>query len=75
MANRFQPVLDAQKARFLTDATNPTPGASTYSICAKAGFDALSNTKTMLIGNLDLELDVFPPYAGKDIVRNLSVFS
>ncbi|MPS73468.1 MAG: aldehyde dehydrogenase family protein [Chryseobacterium sp.] len=40
----------------------------------KAGFDALSNTKAMLIGNPDLELDVFPPYAGKDIARNLSVF-
>lgn len=41
----------------------------------KAGFDALSNTKAMLIGNPDLELDVFPPYAGKNIARNLSVFS
>ncbi|MDZ5454576.1 aldehyde dehydrogenase family protein [Labrys sp. ZIDIC5] len=41
----------------------------------KAGFDALSNTKAMLIGNPDVELDVFPPYAGKDIVKNLSVFS
>lgn len=40
----------------------------------KAGFDALSNTKAMLIGNPDLELDVFPPYEGKDIVKNLSVF-
>lgn len=40
----------------------------------KAGFDALSNTKAMLIGNPDLELDVFPPYAGKDIAKNLSVF-
>ncbi|WP_265131076.1 aldehyde dehydrogenase family protein [Chryseobacterium oranimense] len=40
----------------------------------KAGFDALSNTKSMLIGNPDLELDVFPPYAGKDIAKNLSVF-
>jgi len=40
----------------------------------KAGFDALSNTKAMLIGNPDLELDVFPPYTGKDIVKNLSVF-
>jgi aldehyde dehydrogenase (NAD+) len=29
----------------------------------------------MLIGNPDLELDVFPPYAGKDIATNLSVFS
>lgn len=41
----------------------------------KAGFDALSNTKAMLVGNPDLELDVFPPYAGKDIAGNLSVFS
>ncbi|WPG41102.1 aldehyde dehydrogenase family protein [Variovorax sp. EBFNA2] len=41
----------------------------------KAGFDALSNTKAMLIGNPDLELDVFPPYAGKDIAKNLSVFA
>ncbi|MEC5142754.1 aldehyde dehydrogenase family protein [Chitinophaga sp. 212800010-3] len=40
----------------------------------KAGFDALSNTKAMLIGNPDLELDVFPPYAGKDIAKNLSIF-
>ena len=41
----------------------------------KAGFDALSNTKAMLIGNPDVVLDVFPPYASKDIARNLSVFS
>lgn len=41
----------------------------------KAGFDALSNTKAMLIGNPDIELDVFPPYAGKNIAKNLSVFS
>jgi len=41
----------------------------------KAGFDALSNTKAMLIGNPDLELDVFPPYANKDMAKNLSVFS
>lgn len=40
----------------------------------KAGFDALSNTKSLLIGNPDVELDVFPPYAGKDIAKNLSVF-
>lgn len=40
----------------------------------KTGFDALSNTKAMLIGNPDLELDVFPPYEGKDIAKNLSVF-
>lgn len=41
----------------------------------KAGFDALSNTKALLIGNPDAVLDVFPPYAGKDIAANLSVFS
>lgn len=41
----------------------------------KAGFDALSNTKAMLIGNPDVELDVFPPYAGKDITNSLSMFS
>lgn len=41
----------------------------------KAGFDALSNTKAMLIGNPDVALDVFPPYAGKDIGKNLSVFA
>ncbi|MGE9310115.1 aldehyde dehydrogenase family protein [Niabella sp. CJ426] len=40
----------------------------------KAGFDALSNTKAMLVGNPDLELDVFPPYAGKDIGASLSLF-
>lgn len=41
----------------------------------KAGFDTLSNTKSLLIGNPDKPLDVFAPYAGKDIARNLSVFS
>ena len=40
----------------------------------KAGFDALSNAKAMLIGNPDVELDIFPPYAEKDIWKNLSVF-
>ncbi|MFZ4530102.1 MAG: aldehyde dehydrogenase family protein [Undibacterium curvum] len=41
----------------------------------KAGFDALSNTKALLIGNPDLLLDVFPPYTGKDIAANLSLFA
>lgn len=41
----------------------------------KAGFDALSNTKALLIGNPDLELDVFPPYAGKDVSASLALFS
>ncbi|MDY0743633.1 aldehyde dehydrogenase family protein [Paucibacter sp. R3-3] len=40
----------------------------------KAGFDALSNTKAMLIGNPDVPLDVFPPYAGKDIDATLRLF-
>lgn len=40
----------------------------------KAGFEALSNRKSILVGNPDLELDVFPPYAGKDIAKNLSIF-
>lgn len=40
----------------------------------KAGFDALSNTKAMLIGNPDMPLDVFPPYAGKDIDATLRLF-
>lgn len=35
----------------------------------------LSNTKAMLIGDPDLLLDVFPPYASKDITKNLKVFS
>lgn len=41
----------------------------------RAGFDALSNTKALLVGNPDEVLDVFPPYAGKDIAKNLSVFA
>ncbi|WP_396330179.1 aldehyde dehydrogenase family protein [Burkholderia anthina] len=41
----------------------------------KAGFDALSNTQSMLIGNPDAVLDVFPPYAGKDIGKMLGVFA
>lgn len=40
----------------------------------KAGFDALSNRKSILIGNPDQSIDVFPPYAGKDIAENLRVF-
>jgi hypothetical protein len=43
--------------------------------CGKAGFDALSNSKSMLIGNPDKLLDVFPPYGGKDSAKNLRVFS
>lgn len=41
----------------------------------KAGLDALGNSKAILIGNPDVEADVFPPCAGKDIAKNLSVFS
>lgn len=41
----------------------------------KAGFDALSNTKAMLVGNPDLELDVFPPYEGKNIQEALGLFN
>lgn len=41
----------------------------------RAGFDALSNTKALLVGNPDEVLDVLPPYAGKDIAKNLSVFA
>ncbi|WP_028008047.1 aldehyde dehydrogenase family protein [Solimonas flava] len=41
----------------------------------KAGFDALSNAKAMLIGHPDQPLDVFPPYADKDITAMLGVFS
>lgn len=41
----------------------------------KAGFDTLSNTKAMLIGNPDAVLDVFPPYAGKDIAASLALFA
>lgn len=41
----------------------------------KAGFEALSNRKGILLGRSDADIDVFPPYAGKDIAANLSVFS
>lgn len=41
----------------------------------KAGFDTLSNTKAVLIGNPDVVLDVFPPYAGKDIAGTLGLFA
>lgn len=40
----------------------------------KAGFDALSNRKGMLIGNPDRPLDIFPPYAEKDLSASLSLF-
>lgn len=40
----------------------------------KAGFDALSNIKSVLVGNPDKPLDVFPPYAGKNVETILSPF-
>ena len=40
----------------------------------KAGFDALSNAKSILVGNPELPLDVFPPYGQKDIENMLSIF-
>ena len=40
----------------------------------KAGFDALSNSKSILVGNPDEELDIFPPYAEKDLATTLSPF-
>ncbi|WP_019201835.1 aldehyde dehydrogenase family protein [Tsukamurella sp. 1534] len=41
----------------------------------KAGFDALSNTKSLLVGDPDRPIDVFPPYQGKDLTAALSLFS
>jgi aldehyde dehydrogenase (NAD+) len=41
----------------------------------QAGFDALSNAKALLVGNPDEVLDLFPPYAGKDIAKSLSLFA
>ncbi|MGS0896025.1 hypothetical protein ACVBGC_26365 [Burkholderia stagnalis] len=41
----------------------------------QAGFDALSNTESMPIGNPDVLLDVFPPYADKDVGKMLGVFA
>jgi aldehyde dehydrogenase (NAD+) len=41
----------------------------------KAGFDALSNTKAMLIGNPDLKLDVFPPYVGNKAEEAMGLFA
>lgn len=40
----------------------------------KAGFDALSDARAMLIGDPDAALDLFPPYAGKDIDGMLRIF-
>ncbi|CAM4045294.1 aldehyde dehydrogenase family protein [Tsukamurella strandjordii] len=41
----------------------------------RTGFEALSNTKAMLVGDPDRPIDVFPPYAGKDLTASLSLFS
>ncbi|NMD55683.1 MULTISPECIES: aldehyde dehydrogenase family protein [Tsukamurella] len=41
----------------------------------KAGFEALSNRKALLVGDPDRPIDVFPPYAGKDLGATLSLFS
>lgn len=41
----------------------------------KAGFDALSNTKSMLVSPADQVVDVFPPYADKDVGKMLEPFS
>lgn len=41
----------------------------------KAGFDALSNTKSLLISPADKTVDVYPPYKDKDIGAMLAPFS
>jgi len=41
----------------------------------KAGFEALSNRKALLVGDPDRPIDVFPPYAGKDLAGTLALFS
>ena len=41
----------------------------------KAGFDALSHTKSLLIAPADCSVDVYPPYQGKDIHGMLEPFS
>jgi hypothetical protein len=40
----------------------------------KVGFDALSNTKAMLIGNPDLDLDVFLPTPARTSQRIRAFF-
>ena len=40
----------------------------------QAGFNALSNPRAMLIGNPDEDLDIFPPYAEKDLSKALAPF-
>ncbi|MFG6176186.1 aldehyde dehydrogenase family protein [Halomonas sp. THAF12] len=41
----------------------------------KAGYEALSNAKSLLISPADKTLDVYPPYADKDIDAMLAPFS
>lgn len=41
----------------------------------KTGFDALSNTKSLLISPADKTVDVYPPYKDKDISAMLAPFS
>ncbi|MBD8511952.1 aldehyde dehydrogenase family protein [Photobacterium sp. WH24] len=41
----------------------------------KAGFDALSNAKSLLLSPADISVDVYPPYQGKDIDAMLDPFS
>lgn len=41
----------------------------------KAGFDAFSNAKSLLISPADKVIDVYPPYAGKDIDAMLAPFA
>lgn len=41
----------------------------------KAGFDALSNAKSLLISPADQVVDVYSPYAGKDIDAMLAPFA
>ncbi|WP_226916916.1 aldehyde dehydrogenase family protein [Halomonas sp. FME65] len=41
----------------------------------KTGFDALSNTKSLLISPADKTVDVYPPYEDKDIGAMLAPFS
>lgn len=40
----------------------------------QAGFDVLSNTKSLLVSDGSQVLDVFPPYQGKDLAQTLSWF-
>ncbi|MGP4842830.1 aldehyde dehydrogenase family protein [Marinobacter sp. 1Y8] len=41
----------------------------------KAGFDVMSNAKSLLISPADQSVDVFPPYKGKDVEAMLAPFA